>query len=179
LDAPTFFDLSRIRLQNRQNCLLVCSVLTISQRASNHLDARQFFNKMINYPLKQIDNEYECSDIINVKQETKSRVMKKQDNTPMWVYLAFASVETRRGALLIIWLNVLFAIYCLPWSQFITDVGWVRRVFLIDGWLWFAVMAAMTLWYWVSLKWIDSNDAWSKPIADSGQQVPVSQADES
>jgi hypothetical protein len=105
--------------------------------------------------------------------------MKKQDNTPMWVYLAFASVETRRGALLVFGLNVLGTIYCLPWSQFIKDVGWVRKVFWIDGWLWFVVMVAMTLWYWVSLKWIDRHEAWSKPIADSGEQVPVAQADES
>jgi hypothetical protein len=154
-------------------------MLIISSRASNRLDVCLCFDKMINYASKKINNKYECFNLIKVKRETKNRIMKKQDNTPMWVYLAFASVETRRGALLIIWLNVLFAIYCLPWSQFITDVGWVRKVFLIDGWLWFVVMAAMTLWYWVSLKWIDRNEAWSKPIADSGEQVPVAQADES
>ena len=105
--------------------------------------------------------------------------MKKQDNTPMWVFLAFASIETRRGALLMILCNVLFSIYCLPWSQFVKDVEWIQKVFLIHGWFWFAVMVAMTLWYWMGFKWIDRHEAWSKSITDSEKQVPVVQVDES
>ena len=93
--------------------------------------------------------------------------MKKRKNTPQWVYLAFATIETRRGALWMVWCNVLFSVYCIPWSQYIKDGSWIRKIFLVEGWLWFAVMVAITLWYWAALKWIDRNHAWSDPIPDS------------
>jgi len=97
----------------------------------------------------------------------------------MWVFLAFASIETRRGALLMIWGSVLFSIYCLPWSRFIKDVGWIQKVFLFHGWFWFVVMAAITLWYWMAFIWIDRHDAWPKPITEPEKQPHVEQADES
>jgi hypothetical protein len=86
---------------------------------------------------------------------------------PIWIYLPFAGIETRRGALWMIWCNILCCLYCIPWSQYIADVPWISRLFLIEGWLWFAVMVAITLWSWVALKWIDRNAAWSEPIAQS------------
>ena len=90
--------------------------------------------------------------------------MKKTDNTPVWVHLLFAGVETRRGALWMIRCNILCCLYCIPWSQYIADVNWIRKIFFIEGWLWFAVMAAITLWYRAALKWIDRNHAWSSPV---------------
>ncbi|MCF7972516.1 MAG: hypothetical protein K9N55_01750 [Phycisphaerae bacterium] len=93
--------------------------------------------------------------------------MKKQENTPLWVYLAFANIETQRGALMMVWCNVLCSIYCIPWSQCIRDSSWIGKIFVIEGWLWFAVMAAITLWYWAGLKWIDRHDAWSQSLPES------------
>lgn len=86
--------------------------------------------------------------------------MDKKDNIPLWVFLAFSSIETRKGALILIWCSVVFTLYCIPWRLFITDNQWVQMIFLIDDWSWLAMMVPMTGWYLLSLKWADKNDAW-------------------
>ena len=40
------------------------------------------------------------------------------------------------------------------------ETPWVSKLFLIDDWEWFAMMIPMTLWYWLSMKWIDKNRGW-------------------
>lgn len=92
--------------------------------------------------------------------------MIKTKNTPLWVFLAFSAIETRKGALLLIWACVLFSVYCLPWTimlgEAVGDLG--KQLLLIDDWSWIAMMAPMTLWYILSLAWMDKNDGWlSKP----------------
>ena len=86
--------------------------------------------------------------------------MQKDDKMPLWVFLALSSIETRKGALLLIWSSLLFSIYCIPWSLFFMETPWVSKLFLIDDWEWFAMMIPMTLWYWLSMKWIDKNRGW-------------------
>jgi hypothetical protein len=86
--------------------------------------------------------------------------MKKTDTTPLWVFLAFYSIESRKGALLLIWSSLLFSFYCVPWVNYFNGDGWVATLFLADDWTWFAVMLSITIWYWVSLKWIDRNGGW-------------------
>ncbi len=86
--------------------------------------------------------------------------MEKKDNMPLWVFLAFSSINTRRGALILIRSCILFTIYCVPWSLLIVDQPWVNQVFLIDDWSWLAMMVPMVLWYYLSLRWIDKNKAW-------------------
>ncbi len=87
--------------------------------------------------------------------------MIKTDTTPMWVFLAFSSIETRKGALILIWSCVLFTLYCLPLVTFASGCEWIAKVFLIDDWSWFAMMLPMLLWYWLSLKWVDKHQGWS------------------
>ena len=87
--------------------------------------------------------------------------MEKTDNMPIWVYLAFSSISSRRGALLLIWSCVIFSVYCIPWSGFFANRDWVSSLFLIDDWSWFAMMVPITLWYWISLKWIDKHTGWA------------------
>ena len=86
--------------------------------------------------------------------------MEKKDNMPLWVFLAFSSINTRKGALTLIWGCAVFSLYCIPWSQFFADQEWVGNIFLIDDWSWLTMMVPMILWYWLSLKWIDKNTAW-------------------
>jgi hypothetical protein len=86
--------------------------------------------------------------------------MKKTDTTPLWVFLAFYNIESRKGALILIWISLLFSFYCVPWVNYFNGDGWVAKLFLADGWTWFAVMLLITIWYWVSLKWIDRNGGW-------------------
>jgi hypothetical protein len=33
-------------------------------------------------------------------------------------------------------------------------------LFLIDDWEWFAMMLPMTIWYWLSMKWVDKKRGW-------------------
>ncbi len=86
--------------------------------------------------------------------------MEKKDNMPLWVFLAFSSINTRKGALILIWSCVVFTLYCVPWSLLIVDQEWIKQVFLIDDWSWLAMMVPMVLWYYLSLRWIDKNNAW-------------------
>lgn len=86
--------------------------------------------------------------------------MIKTDNMPIWVFLAFSSINTRKGALILIWSSLLFTLYCIPFTTFVSNKGWLAKLFLIDDWSWFAMMLPMTVWYWISLRWIDKHDAW-------------------
>jgi len=88
--------------------------------------------------------------------------MEKTDDMPLWVYLALSSVNTRRGALWLIGVCVASTLYCVPWPLYLTDQDWVAKIFLIKSWGWFAVMLPMTLWYWISLKWMDTRSKWEK-----------------
>jgi len=89
-----------------------------------------------------------------------NELMKKTGDVPIWVYLAFSSIATRKGALLLIGSCIVFSVYCIPWVRIFPDRDWVGRLFLVDDWSWFAAMVPITLWYWLSLKWVDSNTGW-------------------
>ena len=86
--------------------------------------------------------------------------MEKKENTPLWVFLAFSSISTRKGASLLIFSCFVFSIYCFPWSLFFAQHEWVSKIFLINDWSWLAMMVPIIIWYLVSLKWMDNNSAW-------------------
>ena len=80
----------------------------------------------------------------------------------MWVYLAFSSIASRKGALILTWSSLAFSLYCIPWDLLFPAQQWVARVFLIDGWSWFAMMIPITAWYWLALRWMDRRAMWPK-----------------
>ena len=86
--------------------------------------------------------------------------MEKTDNMPIWVFLAFSSIGTRKGALTLIWACAAFTVYCVPWSLLFTGSGWVVNVFMIEDWSWVAMMVPITFWYWLSLRWVDNHSGW-------------------
>ncbi len=86
--------------------------------------------------------------------------MEKTDNTPLWVFLAFSSIETRIGVVRLIWASVIFTLYCFPWPLFFLTQDLFINSILIEGWGWFAVMVPVIAWYWLSLRWMDSHAAW-------------------
>ena len=88
--------------------------------------------------------------------------MVKTDKMPIWVFLAFSSIETRKGALILTAVCAVFSIYCIPFPLFFETSELIKTLFLIDDWSWIAMMAPMTLWYWISLKWVDKNSGWEK-----------------
>ena len=89
--------------------------------------------------------------------------MNKTRRTPLWVFLAFSAVETRKGAMLLIRLCVLFTLYCLPWNLItnnaLGEIG--NTIFLINDWSWFAMMLPICIWYIASLRWMDKHDGWT------------------
>lgn len=87
--------------------------------------------------------------------------MKKTDNIPLWVYLAFSAIETRKGALLLTAACAVFTLYCFPWPRFFTDPAWLVESFLFRDWDWFLMMIPITGWYWISLKWVDRHLGWA------------------
>ena len=78
---------------------------------------------------------------------------------PIWVLLAFSSIHKRKHANILIWASVLFTLYCLPLVKFI-DNEIVSTLFLIDDWSWIAMMIPICIWYVLSLRWMDQNNAW-------------------
>jgi hypothetical protein len=86
--------------------------------------------------------------------------MEKKDNMPLWVFFAFSSISTRKGASILLFSCLVFSIYCVPWSLVFTSDEWVAGIFLIDDWSWLAMMVPINAWYWLSLKWMDKNAAW-------------------
>jgi hypothetical protein len=87
--------------------------------------------------------------------------MEKTENMPLWVYLAFSSIRTRKGALLLLASSALFTAYCIPWSKLVAHPVWLGKIFLLDDWSWFAMMIPVTLWYWLSMRWVDRHAAWA------------------
>lgn len=94
--------------------------------------------------------------------------MEKTNNMPLWVFLAFSSINTRKGALALIWACVVFSLYCIPWPALFANRGWIAKLFLIDDWSWVAMMIPITFWYWISLRWVDHHSGWPDTDQDSG-----------
>lgn len=86
--------------------------------------------------------------------------MQKNNNTPLWVFLAFSSIEKRKHALWLIWATVVFTLYCVPWSKLLNAPSIVSKVFWASDWSWFAMMVPILIWYGLSLRWVDKNAGW-------------------
>ncbi len=93
--------------------------------------------------------------------------MEKTDKMPLWVFLAFSSINSRKAALWLILACVIFTLYCIPWTQFFKHQTWIDTLFLIKDWSWFAMMVPIILWYWLSLKWVDNNTGWDTKDSES------------
>ncbi len=89
-------------------------------------------------------------------------MVEKTSKMPILVYLAFSAIHTRKGAWRLIGASAIFTFYCVPWSELFARPDWLGKVFLIDDWSWLAMMVPMTLWYWLSLRWIDKNSGWAE-----------------
>ena len=89
--------------------------------------------------------------------------MEKTPKIPLWVFLAFNAIETRKGALILISCCALFAVLCIPALNVVlaNKVGIPADYQLKDDWSWFLMMVPMTGWYVAALWWSDKNDAWS------------------
>lgn len=90
--------------------------------------------------------------------------MEKTGNIPLWVFLAFSSIPSRKSAIWLITASVIFTVYCVPWVQVFPAINWVAEWFLIKDWSWAAMMVPITAWYVLSLRWVDKHDAWAKPV---------------
>ena len=91
--------------------------------------------------------------------------------TPIWVFLAFSSISTRKGALILIWASIIFSLYCIPWTLLFENQSLVEKLFLIDDWSWIAMMLPVSIWYWLSLRWMDNNTGWEKTTSTETTQT--------
>lgn len=80
--------------------------------------------------------------------------MTKQDNMPIWVFLALMSIETRKGANILVWSCILFGLICIPLA--------IYQPFETVDWTWAAMMLAMSFWYWASMRWVDKYSSWER-----------------
>lgn len=92
--------------------------------------------------------------------------MQKSDTMPIWVYLAFSSISTRKGAVSLIGACIVFSLYCVPWASIFAGRDWIERVFLIKNWSWFAMMIPVIFWYWISLRWVDKHSGWAGNVQE-------------
>ncbi|MCP3669559.1 MAG: hypothetical protein GY814_03850 [Gammaproteobacteria bacterium] len=99
--------------------------------------------------------------------------MDNTKTTPIWVTLAFSSINTRKGALLLITSCALFTLYCIPWPLLFPGIDWIEFLFQIEDWSWFAMMTPMVFWYLISLKWMDNNCGWEYAKKDSDNQQNI------
>ena len=90
--------------------------------------------------------------------------MIKTKHTPIWVFLAFSAIESRKGARILIAASLIFTVYCLPWSTLTgsSSDSLVNTLFLIDDWSWIAMMVPICIWYIASLYWMDKHNGWEK-----------------
>jgi len=93
--------------------------------------------------------------------------MEKTDTTPIWVFLAFSSIQTRIGAKRLIWASIAFTFYFIPWPLLISTQDLFINKILIEDWSWFAMMVPITVWYWLSLRWMDSHAAWETEVIEA------------
>jgi hypothetical protein len=76
--------------------------------------------------------------------------MEKRDNMPIWVFLGLLNIESKKGALILVWACFLIAVACIPISYY------------LDDWSWAGMMFAITPWYWLSMRWVDKNSSWEQ-----------------
>jgi hypothetical protein len=84
----------------------------------------------------------------------------KNRKLPLWVALAYANIESRKLAVYLTAASLLFTACCLPIMQMFSLPGWLGKVFLADDWTWFAFSLAITIWYWLGIRWIDNHGSW-------------------
>lgn len=87
--------------------------------------------------------------------------MTSQSNKPpLWVLLAFSSIKTRKSALILIGVTMLFTLYCIPWGLMSQTPQWLVALFLITDWSWFVMMVPIVAWYLMCLRWMDTHAGW-------------------
>ena len=74
--------------------------------------------------------------------------MTRTSNMPIWVFLGLMNVETRKGALILVYLMIVCSVASIPLSWYLAE------------WSWAAMMLPMGLWYWLCLRWADRNALW-------------------
>jgi hypothetical protein len=76
--------------------------------------------------------------------------MERRDNMPLWVFLGLLNIESKKGALILVWACVAVSIICIPVSYY------------YDDWSYAGMMFAITPWYWLSMRWVDKNSSWEQ-----------------
>ena len=70
---------------------------------------------------------------------------------PVWVFLGLMNIYTKKGAVVLLSTCILFALICVPLA--------IYEMYTVD-WSWVAMMAAISVWYWLCIKWVDKHSEW-------------------
>lgn len=89
----------------------------------------------------------------------KNTATKNELKIPFIVLLAFSNLHKRKHAIYLIWASILFTAYCFPYTNY-TKSDLISNIFLIDEWSWIVAMIPVCIWYLLSLRWMDKNNAW-------------------
>ena len=81
--------------------------------------------------------------------------MDRKDNMPLWVFLGLLNLETRKAALFLVSCTLVFGLAFLPLPYLLDDWNWM------DVFNWSGMMFAITLWYWLSIRWVDKHSSWN------------------
>jgi len=74
---------------------------------------------------------------------------------PLWVFLGLLNLESRKAALILIGCTFVFGMAFLPLPYILDDWNWIDVV------NWSGMMFAVTLWYWLSMRWVDQHSSWN------------------
>lgn len=95
-------------------------------------------------------------DLNNSSEHSSSTVIEQ----PLWVALAFSMIEKKKHAIWLILANLLFALYCIPWTTLIPENSLVTTIFKIEDWSWIAILVPILIWYFFCYRWMSKNNAW-------------------
>ena len=81
--------------------------------------------------------------------------MDRKDKMPHWVYFGLLNIYSKKGALILFWSCLVFALLCIPGSYYFND-------YKVEGmdWSWAGMMFAVSLWYWLCINWVDNKSTW-------------------
>ncbi len=80
--------------------------------------------------------------------------MDRKDNMPVGGFLGLVNMETRKAALLLVSCTLVFGLVFLPLPYLLDDWSWMDVV------NWSGMMLDITLWYWLSIRWVDKHSFW-------------------
>lgn len=86
--------------------------------------------------------------------------MERKENMPMWVFFGLSSINSRKGAMWLVWSCFVCSILFMPWVSLIPGINFIPESVKLDNWDWAVPTFLITLWYWLCVRWVDKHSSW-------------------